>query len=376
MFHGERLRQLREMLGYTQNALCDDVGDITQYQLSRFEKGQSKPDQALIDHLARRLGVSAGFFERESRLDLRAQTPQLRARSRLTARAKNASLEWGRLVVEEHRRLEKSGRSIPSTLPVLAGASPPAAAAKVRRWLGFGASEPMWYLVLGLERLGVTVVGLPLDQMDLDVFSAWQEDRPVIGLLRGVPSDRLRFSVAHELAHLVLHRETRETGRGLEQEADEFAAALLAPAEGLHYDLPSRPTLSSLTMVKTKWGVSIKFLVRRSRELGFIDQERTTSLYRQMSARGWNRSEPGHVPLEKPRAFRKLAEISYGPGDIASRLANDAHWSEGLARLVLAQHATVEELPFEARSTASSVQPNVVPLGWRQPPGSVRQSHG
>jgi len=91
--------------------------------------------------------------------------------------------------------------------------------------------------------------------------------------------------------------------------------------------------------------VSIRMLVRRARSVGLVDDARYESLFRQLSARGWNRAEPGHVPLEKPRAFRKMAELLYGT-DI-DRLAAAAGWSTAVTRDVLAQHAAADELPIE-----------------------------
>ena len=51
-------------------------------------------------------------------------------------------------------------------------------------------------------------------------------------ILSGKPPDRLRFSTAHELGHLVLdHAAQRAPGAREEQEANAFAAAVLMPAE-------------------------------------------------------------------------------------------------------------------------------------------------
>jgi hypothetical protein len=114
----------------------------------------------------------------------------------------------------------------------------------------------------------------------------------------------------------------------------------LTPLHVMAQAMPRHPTLSSLAMLKTEWGVSIRSLIRRARELGYINQDRATSLYKQISARGWNKSEPGYVAQEKPRAFRKLAELYYGPGPNVERLADDAGWSQELAFYVLGQYAT------------------------------------
>jgi Zn-dependent peptidase ImmA (M78 family)/transcriptional regulator with XRE-family HTH domain len=367
VFYGERLRQLREMHSLTQAAFCEEAGTISQYQLSRIEKGQAFPSDPLTEQFAAMLGVAPEYLEREPGPILRAHTPQLRPRSRLTARAKHSALGWGRFVAEEHFRLQEWARPIPLAIPPdLSRDDPATSAADVRRWLGFTALDPLPYLVLAAERAGIVVVGLPLESEDLDVICAWYEDKPVIGLLTGAPGDRLRFSLAHELGHLVLHQAVALPNKTHEDEADAFATALLAPLDGVSLDLPARPTLSALSMVKTKWGVSIKFLVRRCKELGIIDQERMTGLYRQMSARGWNRNEPGHVPDEKPRAFRKMCEIAFGPGDVAGSLSKQAAWSESVTRSVLSRHARRDELPFETPNSTSSLHPNVVPLRTRR----------
>jgi len=97
-------------------------------------------------------------------------------------------------------------------------------------------------------------------------------------------------------------------------------------------------------------------------------QDRATSLYRQISARGWNKSEAGYVPIEKPRALRKLAEIAYGPGPNTERFAVDFHWSYDLAISVLNQHATPEELPFN-QSDGIVDRSNVIELHSRQARG-------
>jgi Zn-dependent peptidase ImmA (M78 family) len=205
-----------------------------------------------------------------------------------------------------------------------------------------------------MERAGIVVLGLPFATADLDAFSAWCLDEPLIALMGGPPGDRLRFSAAHELGHLVLHGPDQR-GREIELQADEFAAELLTPMDVMARMMPKHLTLSSLAMLKTEWGVSIKALIRRARELDFIDQDRATSLYKQISARGWNKSEPGYVAQEKPRAFRKLAELYYGTGPNVERLADESGWSQELVFAVLEQYATPEELPHQAPPSSSNV---------------------
>jgi Zn-dependent peptidase ImmA (M78 family)/DNA-binding XRE family transcriptional regulator len=360
MIYGERLRQVREMHRLTQADLAGQVVGLTQPRLSRLEQDLTEPDDELVETLAAVTGVRSEFFHREPAPDLHGHSPQFRSRTRLPSSARAAALQWGRLVAEEYERLRAAAQRIPVRLVPQLAATPAEAAAYARREMGFCADEPLPYLVLALERAGVTVLGLPYAVDGLDAFCAWRDGDPVIAVLADAPGDRLRFSVAHELGHLLLH--TARKLDSAEREADRFAAELLTPLRAIGPAMPATVTLRGLTMLKSQWGVSVKSLVRRAREVGAVDRQRSTSLYRQMSARGWNRAEPGYVPVEKPRAFRKLAELSYGPGPNAARLAADAGWSESLALAVLSQHASVDELPFEAAGRPD----NVIPLRPRR----------
>jgi Zn-dependent peptidase ImmA (M78 family)/transcriptional regulator with XRE-family HTH domain len=371
MIQGDRIKQVREMHRLTQSDLARDIPDLTQPQLSRIESGRAPdPSTETLSLLSAILGVTQEFFYRPPVPSLQAQSPQFRARSRLTESAKAAGLQWARLVHEAYQQFGLQGKRIPVRLTPMHDSSPQEAAHAVRELLGFSQEQALPYLVLAIERIGVTVLGLPYSADSVDAFSAWRAEEPVIALLGDAPGDRMRFSAAHELGHLVLHRPDR-TGRAVEEEADAFAAELLTPRHAIAAAMPRNPTLSSLAMLKTEWGVSIKSLVRRARELGTIDADRATSLYRQMSARGWNKAEAGYVPVEKPRAFRKLAEIAYGPGPNTERLAADIDWSYDLAISVLNQHATADELP--AHHGGGPVdRSNVVDLHRHQ----VRRSQG
>ena len=366
MIYGERVRQVREMHRLTQASLADKLPTLTQYRLSRVEGGRLDPDEETVAMLASVLGVTVDFFERPPFPDVQALSPQLRSRSsRLTQGSKNSALQWARLIMEEYERLQAAAKAIPVRLRPLYSLSPSDAAHEVRDWLGFSANEPLPYLVLAVERLGVAVLGVPFPADAMDAFCAWRDGSPVVGLLSGAPGDGLRFSLAHEIGHLVLHDSTATTGKDAESQADQFAAELLTPLLAMRKAMPSRITLSTLTMLKSQWGVSIKALIRRARELGHVDQDRAISFYKQISSRGWNQVEPGHVPREKPRALRKLAEISYGSGPNIEKMAADAGWSEELAQQVLAEHATPEELPSAGPVKRDSLPANVVPLRRR-----------
>ena len=351
MSSGERLRRARELHRLTQVTLVERVPELTQPRLSRAESDKARLDASSLAAIAASTGVTVEWFERGALPGLSELSPHFRARSRTTETTKASGLAWAEVVNEAYTTLLSQAREIPVQLSATSTADPRQAAWSTRHELGFSPLAPLPYLVLAAERVGVRILGLPWRSETVDAFCAWANGVPTVAVAAGVPGDRLRWSVAHELGHLVLHRDGRQ-GKDVEREADTFAAELLTPIDAMRLELPRHPTLGGLAMLKTRWGVSVKSLVRRARELGYVDEERATGLFRQISARGWNKADPGFVPREKPRAFRKLVEIVVGHD--VDRFAASAGWSTELAEAVLSEHARADELPMEASSGFNS----------------------
>jgi Zn-dependent peptidase ImmA (M78 family) len=130
----------------------------------------------------------------------------------------------------------------------------------------------------------------------VDAFSCWPArlDRPVICLAsdRGNVLRR-RFSAAHEIAHLILHRDRPTPGSAEhEREADRFAAEFLMPAADIAPLLPRRPDLAHLVELQQQWGVSVQALLRRCNDLGTISPHMYKRGMTAISQLGWRRSEP------------------------------------------------------------------------------------
>ena len=115
------------------------------------------------------------------------------------------------------------------------------------------------------------------------------------------PGDRLRFSAAHELGHVLVHTESKPLSREVrEAEADTFASAFLLPREAMLDELSPALTLAGYSRIKARWGVSMQAVIRRSFDLGVIDRDRYRSLQIQISSRGWRKDEPVDIPKETP----------------------------------------------------------------------------
>jgi Zn-dependent peptidase ImmA (M78 family) len=167
----------------------------------------------------------------------------------------------------------------------------------------------------------VIVVALPTRVNHADAFSVWaggESLKPLIALVGGWPGDRQRFSLAHELGHLVLHQDLRRSPGTLDDEADLFASEFLLPSPAMQDELRPPLTLTRLAELKARWGVSVQVLARRAERLGVISLGQRKYIEKQLVSKGWIWNEPVEIPPEKPRLIRKMAEDLFGnPPDLA-----------------------------------------------------------
>jgi transcriptional regulator with XRE-family HTH domain len=225
-----RVKQARELHRLSQVGLVREVPDLTQPRLSDIESGRASISSTHIvaATLAAVTGVTVDWLSKAPSPCLDGLSPHFRARNRTTESTKASGRAWANLVNEAHDVLADRVRALPVRIEVLPGIDPQTAARLTRRSLGFNALEPLPYLILAIERMGVRVLGLPWNADTVDAFCAWTGPIPTIALASNVAGDRLRWTVAHELAHLILHRDA-VPGKQAELEADSFAAELLTP---------------------------------------------------------------------------------------------------------------------------------------------------
>jgi Zn-dependent peptidase ImmA (M78 family)/transcriptional regulator with XRE-family HTH domain len=122
---------------------------------------------------------------------------------------------------------------------------------------------------------------------------------PLIVLNSDQPADRMRFSLAHELAHMIMHRFPTPN---MEKEANEFATALLMPAGDIRpYFVGRKIDLATVAALKPEWRVSMAALIMCAHRLQFLTDNQHTYLWKQISARGYRLREPPELDFEAER---------------------------------------------------------------------------
>ena len=158
----------------------------------------------------------------------------------------------------------------------------------------------------------------------LDAISQWIPGFPPLFFVNAnVPGDRLRFSLAHELGHVLMHRIPNPD---MEKQANKFAAELLMPEEEIALSLRAL-TLSKLADRKLYWRVSMAALIMRAKDLKKITERQSSYFWSQMAKLGYKTCEPAEleIPKEEPNILKQmikthLDELKYTIQDLCQLL--------------------------------------------------------
>lgn len=328
--NGVMLRLARQRKGFHQTAAAERLG-IEQPLLSRIENGLSEAREEFLVRAEKLYELPRSFFEQSDAVYGAPVSvhPMWRKKTDVTARELDCVVaELNIRIMHLRRLLDAAEIAYSSNVPGLDiedYGSPEKIAALVRAHWKIP-QGPIRDLTLYVERAGVLIVQSSLGGATISgvTFSA-PGLPPLIVLNSEQPADRLRYTLAHELGHLVMHRFPTPT---MEKEANEFAAALLMPASDIRpYFVGQRIDLAYLGALKPEWKVAMQALLMRARDLGFVPKNREQYLWKQINARRLRQREPPELDFapEKPTVIETLVRLhldrlGYSAGDLAKLL--------------------------------------------------------
>jgi Zn-dependent peptidase ImmA (M78 family) len=138
----------------------------------------------------------------------------------------------------------------------------------------------------------------------------------IVVLNSRLPASAQRFALAHEIGHLVMHDGV--ASQEMEKEADDFASALLMPADDISPQLRN-VRFRDLGELKRYWRVSLAALIYRSYSLGLTTERHYRNLNMNLNnLPNGRKREPGEFAAEQPtlikRVVRSYKEAYSGPG--------------------------------------------------------------
>lgn len=307
----------------TQSELAAAIG-VTQSKISKIEAGYARPSATDIQSFTEILGFQASFFGWQDKV-YGFSDQEMFHRKRQQATAKSLATIHGMLNIRRMQlaRLLRSaaieGDGFPRHDPDEYLGDVERIAQTVRaQWMV--PRGPIRNLVAVIEDGGGVVIQHNFGTRHIDAVSQWVPGLPPIFFINiGFPADRMRFSLAHELGHMIMHRIPTEES---EREADAFAAEFLMPMREIRPQLRDLD-LPSLANLKRHWKVSMQALLKRAQDIGTITQNRARSIWIELGRLGYRRHEPIELEPEKPTLMKDLiafhlSDLDYSREDLSN----------------------------------------------------------
>ncbi len=312
----------RESRRLTQIQLAELIG-VEQGTISKVEKGLLEPSETLLNSISRKLKYPENFFTQEPFSRVKGHY-----RKKITLPVNVFKpCEAIMTITERHFTLLHDAVDLPHpNIPlwdVEKDGSAELSATYVREYwrIPKGRIENLTRL---LELNGIVVIAM--DLFDLDGLSTFSETRqPVLFLNKRVSSDRQRFTLAHELAHFVLHwGKIIDDSRDTEKEANEFASEFLMPTRDIEY-LLIKLNIDRLADLKRYWKTSMQSIVMKAKKLGLLTYNQSNYLFKQFNALGYGKGEPELFPPEQPTIFKDIIgmyinDMGYSKQELGSLL--------------------------------------------------------
>lgn len=336
---GARIKQARQSAGLSLRALAEQAG-VSAMAISKYEREEATPSSPVLLGLAKALGVRVEYFFRQVQVEL--EGVNYRKHPDLPERDKSKVMAEVRDQLERWLELESfipTSWSIPFKLP--AGLPKrinhldeiEEVAIVVRKAWNLGLN-PVPDLIDTLESRGIKVFAVEFDaDKKFDGLSAKADGKPVVVVGKDWPGDRQRFTLAHELGHLIL---AGRLAKGIDEEkaCHRFAGAFLVPKSEVVKALgKSRTWLEpqELMLLKQEWGLSMGGWTYRAAENDILAPPRMSALWRHFRANNWKEREPDpQYPHEETRLFRQrvyhaLAEEMISESKAAELLGISLH---------------------------------------------------
>ena len=329
---GNRLKRAREAAGLSLRELESVIGEqVLAQAIGKYERDEMMPGSTVLLVLAKALKVSPEYLLSSSEVELVGidfrKAPHTGVKEEKAVEAAVLDRVERYLELEDLIPGDQGSWQMPGGAEFLIENIEDAeqAAIKLRSLWRLGI-DPIPIMAELMEDKGIKVIALDLSEKvsgsKAFVQRPGQKDVPVIVVNEKHNGERQRFTLAHELAHLVL-RFGNLSHSEQEKAADRFAGAFLVAKDMLFRVLGTHRksiSLGELAELKKLFKVSVAALVVRCSHLGVLSKAAAGRLWAQISRRGWNgpaSSEPYGFPAEVPQRMERLGFRAVAEGAIS-----------------------------------------------------------
>lgn len=323
----------RDSEGLTQTDLAGKM-ELRQGTISKYEAGVLEPPNDFVDELSSTLGFKPDFFfqtgrpygmppfhyRRRKKLGAKPLAKMIAEmnirRMHLVILLKSIDQKSNAFIPEIDRDEYRGGHGRDFSVED---------AARQLREMWMIPDGPIENVTELLEANGGIVIPCNFDSDLIDAVSQRVDGMPVLFFVNmNAPADRIRWTLCHELGHMVLHTTAILDDEEMENEADRFAAAFLLPEREFRRQV-KRFDLRQAASLKRYWKVSMAAIAMRAFSLKLITPHQRKMFFIQLGKLGYRKSEPYEPESEPPEKINKIlrhfrAALDYTQQELADTL--------------------------------------------------------
>ena len=327
---GQRLRLARKRAGLSMRELAHSMTPkVTAQAISKYEAGRMLPSSAVLVGLGKALDVSLDFLmsRQVEALD------GVEFRKRTGASARDRAQAEAILIdnLERYLAIEHI-LDLPADVGWMEARRYDSVASETQIDERAGQLRDVWDLGMDpipslcelVEDKGIKVIEADLPEsingLSCHVLRGEEIVAEAVMVSGRINVERKRFTLAHELAHRIIHS-TENPAISVEMAMNRFAGAFLIPGQRLLDEVGHdrhRVTYYEIMRLKHSYGVSAAAVLMRLGQVGVLPPAAVKRAFATF-ARSWRKSEPDPIPeghgfaaFEKPRRFKRLVWRAVG----------------------------------------------------------------
>lgn len=311
---GNRLKQARKAIGLSLRALSGKVG-LSHTAIQKYEKGELFPSsdsliklanaiQIPIEHLFRPETVKIGKFKFRKKSSLRVKSQQeieYQIKDKLERRLELENCYPSSIVKKfDSQKLPDFKVNTYSDIED--------AANKLRAHWKLG-HAPIHDLIDVFENNGIRVIEVDTSDTAFDGLFFLANNEPVVVISNNWPGDRQRFTLAHELGHLIFQN---SLPKDIEEEkaCNRFAGSFIFPKPAVQQEFGKNRSsieLRELLLAKQEYGLSMYGVLFRLCQSKIINESLFKNWQIRIGKEGWRKYEPGEpLPSEVAHVFEQM----------------------------------------------------------------------
>lgn len=282
-----RIKNARKLRGLSLQKVAEEL-QVSKQMISKYEGGLSIPDSTKLIKLSKLFGLKVDYFFNAFKVELNEVS--FRKKSSFSQKKQNSLKEQIKIRLENYLYIEDILSIDYSFINPLADfevknkADIIEAVRKLKEaWeIGF---DPVHNIIQLLEDKRIKIIELSDAADNFDGLATYVDDKfPVIVLNKNFPVERKRFSLLHELGHILL-KISDQCELSEENASNKFASEFLFPSNVLIEEFGGkreRISMDELISIQEKYGISIKALVYNLSDEGILSKKQHADFYKKI----------------------------------------------------------------------------------------------